>query len=58
MPQKALKSYKVPALNDLQRIVTRQIRWGASEVKKKDYLKLCIQKTQDICTIYHSMKAK
>lgn len=48
----------MPALNDLQRTVTRQIRWGASEVKKKDYLKLCIQKTQDICTIYHSVKTK
>lgn len=55
--QKALKSYNMPALDGSQQTVTRQVRC-ISDVKKKDYLKVYTQNTQDICTIYHPGKAK
>lgn len=50
----------MPALNDSQQTVTMQVRWCISEVKKKkkDYLKVSIQKTQDVCIISHPLKAK
>ena len=55
MPQKVLKSYSMPALNDSLWIVTRQVRWGISEVLKKRLLKsVCPENTRHLSCLSFS----
>ena len=55
MPQKVLKSYCMPALNDSLWIVTRQVRWGISEVLKKRLLKsVCPENTRHLSCLSFS----